>query len=141
LLDSHSDRINAWSVWSVIETHLHQTGSKKAATASRNEAAGFVGMQSGARVKVLKTLELMKGVAPLYSAWKFGKFPQCFQKPFRHFAALWAIEITREFRFVGMATSPLRVLFMTFNGGQYLDTVIILGAYGNPRNYFSPEGY
>jgi hypothetical protein len=62
-------------VWSVIETHLHQTGSKKAASANRNEAAGFVGMQSGARVKVLKTLELMKGVAPLYSAWKSPDFP------------------------------------------------------------------
>jgi hypothetical protein len=29
-------------------------------------------------------------------------FSQYFQKPFRHFAAFWAIEITREFLFVGM---------------------------------------
>jgi hypothetical protein len=28
---------------------------------------------------------------------------QCFQEPFRHFAAFWAIEITTEFLFVGMA--------------------------------------
>ena len=31
-------------------------------------------MQSGARIKVLKTLERMKGVAPLYSAWKSPDF-------------------------------------------------------------------
>jgi hypothetical protein len=30
-------------------------------------------------------------------------FSQCFQKPFRHFAAFWAIEITTELLFVGMA--------------------------------------
>ena len=73
-------------------------------------------MQSGARVKVLKTLELMKRVAPVFSL-EVGKFPQCFQKPFRHFAAFWAIEIITEFLFVGMATSPLRVFFKPFDCG------------------------
>jgi hypothetical protein len=39
-------------------------------------------------------------------------FLQCFQEPFRHFAAFWAIEITTEFLFVGMAvTSPMRIFF------------------------------
>jgi hypothetical protein len=38
-------------------------------------------------------------------------FPQCFQKPFRHFPAFWAIEITTEFLFVGMATQPKRSFF------------------------------
>jgi len=32
-------------------------------------------------------------------------FPQCLQEPFRYFAAFWAIEITTEFLFVGMATT------------------------------------
>jgi len=38
-----------------------------------------------------------------------GKFLQCFQKPFRHFAAFWAIEITTEFLVVGMAKVTLAV--------------------------------
>lgn len=36
-------------------------------------------MQSGARVKVLKTLERMKRVAPLYSAWKSSDFRNVFK--------------------------------------------------------------
>jgi len=32
-----------------------------------------------------------------------GKLLKCFQKPFRHFAAVWSIEITSEFLFVGIA--------------------------------------
>lgn len=36
-------------------------------------------MQSGARVKVLKTLERIKGVAPLYSAWKSPDFRNVFK--------------------------------------------------------------
>jgi hypothetical protein len=36
-------------------------------------------MQSGARVKVLKTLERMKGVAPSYSAWKSPNFRNVFK--------------------------------------------------------------
>lgn len=39
-------------------------------------------------------------------------FSQCFQEPFRHFTACWAIETSTEFLFVGMAiASPTRVLF------------------------------
>ena len=45
------------------------------------------------------------------------KFQQRFQKPFRHFAAFWAIEITTEFLFVGMARGPTRVVFKPFDGG------------------------
>jgi hypothetical protein len=49
---------------------------------------------------------------------EISRFPQCFQEPFRHFAAFWAIEIATEFLFVGMAiTSPMRVLFTPFYGG------------------------
>jgi hypothetical protein len=44
-----------------------------------DEASGFVGMQSGARVKVLKTLERMKRGAPLYSAWKSEIFRNIFK--------------------------------------------------------------
>jgi hypothetical protein len=44
-------------------------------------------------------------------------FSQYFQELFRHFSAFWAIEITTEFLFVGMATSPMRVLFKPFDGG------------------------
>ena len=41
-----------------------------------------------------------------------------FLEPFRLFAAFWAIEITTELLFVGMAiASPLRVLFKPFEGG------------------------
>lgn len=36
-------------------------------------------MQSGARVKVLKTLERMKRGAPLYSAWKSEIFRNIFK--------------------------------------------------------------
>lgn len=43
-----------------------------------------------------------------YSAWEF-RFSRCFQQPFRHFAAFWAIEITTEFLFVGMAKVTLAV--------------------------------
>ena len=54
----------------------------------------------------------LKGTEPSYSAWKSANFLQCFQKPFRHFAAFWAIEITTEFLFVGMTiASPMRILF------------------------------
>jgi hypothetical protein len=35
-----------------------------------------------------------------------SEISQCFQEPFRHFAAFWPIEITTEFLFVGMATTP-----------------------------------
>jgi hypothetical protein len=36
-------------------------------------------------------------------------FSRFFQQPFRHFAAFWAIEITTEFLFVGMAKVTLAV--------------------------------
>jgi len=38
----------------------------------------------------------------------FG-FSRFFQQPFRHFAPFWAIEITTEFLFVGMAKVTLAV--------------------------------
>jgi hypothetical protein len=47
-------------------------------------------------------------------------FSQSFQKPFRHFAACWAIEITTEFLHVGMAIHAKIVV----SGGRaqlYLD--------------------
>ena len=72
------------------------------------------------------------GNRTLVFSLEVNNFPQCFQQPFRHFAAVRAIEITTEFLFVGMATSPMRVLFKPFDGGKYRGTVIILGAYGNP---------
>jgi len=50
-----------------------------------------------------KILELVNRSRPLVFSLEVGKFPQCFQEPFRHFAAFWAIEITTEFLVVGMA--------------------------------------
>jgi hypothetical protein len=50
-------------------------------------------------------LERVKGIEPSYSALEVSGIPQCFQEPFRHFAAFWAIQITTEFLFVGMATT------------------------------------
>jgi hypothetical protein len=40
---------------------------------------------------------------PLVFSLEVSGFSQSFQEPFRHFVAFWAIEITREFLFVGMA--------------------------------------
>jgi hypothetical protein len=38
-------------------------------------------------------------------------FSQCFQEPFRHLTAFWAIEITTELLFVGMAVATLCASF------------------------------
>jgi hypothetical protein len=46
---------------------------------------------------------LGEGNRTLVFSLEVGKFPQCFQEPFRHFSASWAIEMTTEFLFVGMA--------------------------------------
>ena len=73
-------------------------------------------MQSGARVKVLKTQERMKGVAPLYSAWKSANFRNVF-KSRSDILQLFGIEITTEFFFVGMAASPMRARFNPFDCG------------------------
>ena len=77
-------------------------------------------MRFCARSKALKTLERRGGNRTLVFSLEVGKFPQCFQQPFRQFAAVRAIEITTEFLFVGMATSPMRVLFKPFDGGLAL---------------------
>ena len=69
------------------------------------------------RPKALKTLKRSGGNRTLVFSLEVGQFPQCFQQPFRHFAAVRAIAITTEFLFVGMATSPMRVLFKPFDGG------------------------
>jgi hypothetical protein len=55
------------------------------------------------RAKPLKLFRAGEGNRTLVFSLEVGKFPQCFQKPFRHFAAFWAIEINTEFLFVGMA--------------------------------------
>ncbi len=47
----------------------------------------------------------VKGTEPSYSAWKSPGFRNAFKGGFRHFAAFWAIEITTEFLFVGMAVA------------------------------------
>jgi hypothetical protein len=60
-------------------------------------------MKFCARSNALKTLERGGENRPLVFSLEVGKFPQCFQKLFQHFAAFWAIEITTEFLFVGMA--------------------------------------
>jgi hypothetical protein len=44
-----------------------------------------------------------EGNRTLVFSLEVSGFSQCFQEPFRHFAAFWAIEITTEFLFVGMA--------------------------------------
>lgn len=59
-------------------------------------------MRFCARSKALRILERGGGNRPLVFSLEVGKFPQCFQVPFRHFAAFWAIEIATEFLFVGM---------------------------------------
>ena len=51
-----------------------------------------------------------EGNRTLVFSLEVGKFPQCFQKPFRNFAAFWRIEDTTEFLFVGIAMSPMHVL-------------------------------
>jgi hypothetical protein len=57
----------------------------------------------------------MKAVALFVFSLEVSGFPQCFQEPFRHFAAFWAIEITTEFLFVGMAVArSMRVLFLNY---------------------------
>jgi hypothetical protein len=59
-----------------------------------------------------------EGNRTLVFSLEVSGFSQCFQEPFRHFAAFWAIEITTEFLFVGMAgASPMRVLCKPFDGG------------------------
>jgi hypothetical protein len=57
----------------------------------------------------------VKGTEPSYSAWKPPNFRNVFNSRSRHFAAFWAIEITTEFLFVGMAVA--RVLSKPFAGG------------------------
>ena len=62
-----------------------------------------VGMKSRIRAKLLN--ERVIGNRTLVFSLEVSGFPQCFQEPFRHFAAFWAVEITTEFLFVGMATT------------------------------------
>jgi len=71
---------------------------------------------------IIGAAEIAKGNMPVavltVLSLEVSGFPQFFQEPFRHFAAFWAIEITTELLFVGMAiASPLRVLFKPFEGG------------------------
>ena len=69
----------------------------------------------------LLVMERVKGNRTLVFSLEVSRFPQCFQEPLRHFVAFWAIEITREFLFVGMAVaSPVRVHFKPFVGGYKL---------------------
>src|SRR6267142_4783930 len=64
-----------------------------------------------ARIGLLVGCRVQTGVsAPepprtLVFSLEVSGFSQCFQKPFRHFVAFWAIEITTEFLFVGMAVA------------------------------------
>lgn len=74
-------------------------------------------MRFCARSKVLKTLERGGGNRTLVFSLEVSGFSQCFQEPFRHFSAFWAIEIATEFLFVGTVASPMRVLFKPFDGG------------------------
>jgi len=48
-----------------------------------------------------RRVERVKGIEPSYS--ESPDFRNIFQGLLRHFAAFWAIEITQEFLFVGMA--------------------------------------
>jgi hypothetical protein len=77
-----------------------------------------VGMRLRIRAKLLELFGAGEGNRTLVVCLEVSGFLQCFQEPFRHFAAFWAIEITTEFLFVGMAiASPMRVLFKPFDGG------------------------
>src|SRR5260370_32446178 len=70
-----------------------------------------VGMRSRIRAKLLKLFGAGEGNRTLVFSLEVSGFSQCFQKPFRHFSAFRAIEITTEFLFVGMAVaSRVRVL-------------------------------
>ena len=59
-------------------------------------------MKSGALAKSLKKLGAGEGNRTLVFSLEVFEFPQCFQRPFRHFAAYRAIEIATEFPVVGM---------------------------------------
>src|SRR5258708_33241924 len=60
-----------------------------------------------------------EGNRTLVFSLEVSGFSQCFQKPFRHFAAFWAIEITRDFFLVGMEVAcPTLVLSEPFAGGH-----------------------
>jgi hypothetical protein len=51
----------------------------------------------------------VKGIEPSYVAWKSPDFRSVFKGRSDIFAAFWAIEITTEFLFVGMAKVTLAV--------------------------------
>jgi hypothetical protein len=57
----------------------------------------------GRKLGLLKLSGAGEGNRTLVFSLEVSGFSQCFQEPFRHFAAFWAIEITTEFLFVGMA--------------------------------------
>src|SRR6267378_6966941 len=64
-----------------------------------------VSISSGDRLGKLLGDGAGEGNRTLVFSLEVSKFPQCFQEPFRHFAAFWAIEITTEFLLVGMAVA------------------------------------
>jgi hypothetical protein len=55
--------------------------------------------------QAIENLGAGEGNRTLVFSLEISGFSQCFQELFRHFAAFWAIEITTEFLFVGMATT------------------------------------
>jgi hypothetical protein len=58
-------------------------------------------------VEVLENIGAGEGNRTLVFSLEVFEFLQCFQEPFRHIAAFWAIEITTEFLFVVMTiTAP-----------------------------------
>src|SRR4030081_2781777 len=67
-------------------------------------------MRSRIRAKSLESFGAGEGNRTLVVSLEVSGFSQCFQEPFRYFAAFWAIEITTEFLFVGMATTTLAQL-------------------------------
>src|SRR5258705_4435678 len=64
-----------------------------------------VSISSGDRLGKLLGDGAGEGNRTLVFSLEVSAFAQCFQKPFRHFAAFWAIETTMEFPFVGMAVA------------------------------------
>src|SRR5712664_3611924 len=64
-----------------------------------------ISISSGDRLGKLLGDGAGEGNRTLVFSLEVSGISQCFQRPFRHFAAFWAIEITTELLFVGMAVA------------------------------------
>jgi hypothetical protein len=72
----------------------------EATAASQRKAASI-----GGEIAILENVGAGEGNRTLVFSLEGSEISQCFQEPFRHFAAFWPIEIPTEFLFVGMATT------------------------------------